>query len=109
MKSWAQRFATRRWIRCPSLRCWATTREPIRQGSGGTGKEGIEERMINRLIRVPDIRVIAEDGEQLGIMPTLLALKRAEALDLDLVEIQPRAKPPVCKIMDYGKYTYEQS
>ena len=70
-------------------------------------KERIEEPRVNRRIRVPEIRLIAEDGEQLGIMPTLQALRRAESLGLDLVEIQPRAKPPVCKIIDYGKYKYE--
>src|SRR5437773_5852887 len=72
-------------------------------------KERIEEPRVNRRIRVPEIRLIAEDGEQLGVMPTLQALRRAESLGLDLVEIQPRAKPPVCKIIDYGKYKYEQS
>lgn len=73
------------------------------------GKERIDEPRVNRRIRVPEIRVIGEDGEQLGIMPTIQALRRAEAVSLDLVEVQPRAKPPVCKIMDYGKYKYEQS
>lgn len=78
--------------------------------SGQTGgKARIEEPRVNRRIRVPEIRVIDEEGEQLGILPTLQALKRAESLGLDLVEVQPRAKPPVCKIMDYGKYKYEQS
>lgn len=78
------------------------------QGPRGD-RERIDEPRVNRRIRVPEIRVIAEDGEQLGIMPTIVALKRAESLSLDLVEVQPRAKPPVCKIMDYGKYKYEQS
>lgn len=78
------------------------------QGQRG-GKERIEEPRVNRRIRVPDIRVIGEDGEQLGIMPTIQALRRAEMANLDLVEVQPRAKPPVCKIMDYGKYKYEQA
>lgn len=73
------------------------------------GRERNDEPRVNRRIRVPEIRVIGEDGEQLGVMPTVLALKRAESLSLDLVEVQPRAKPPVCKIMDYGKYKYEQS
>ena len=73
------------------------------------GKERIEEPRVNRRIRVPDVRVIGEDGEQLGIMPTIQALRRAELANLDLVEVQPRAKPPVCKIMDYGKYKYEQA
>src|SRR5580700_8445809 len=78
------------------------------QGQRG-GKERIEEPRVNRRIRVPDIRLIGEDGEQLGIMPTIQALRRAEMANLDLVEVQPRAKPPVCKIMDYGKYKYEQA
>ncbi len=76
---------------------------------GAAGKERFDEPRVNRRIRVPEIRVIGEDGEQLGIMPTLQALRRAELANLDLVEVQPRAKPPVCKIMDYGKYKYEQS
>jgi translation initiation factor IF-3 len=72
-------------------------------------KERMDEPRVNRRIRVPEIRVIGEDGEQLGIMLTIQALRRAESVSLDLVEVQPRAKPPVCKIMDYGKYKYEQS
>lgn len=79
------------------------------QGQRTGGKERFDEPRVNRRIRVPEIRVIGEDGEQLGIMPTLQALRRAELANLDLVEVQPRAKPPVCKIMDYGKYKYEQS
>jgi translation initiation factor IF-3 len=54
------------------------------------------------------VRVIAEDGSQLGILPTEDALRRAEEKGLDLVEVQPMARPPVCKIMDYGKFKYEQ-
>jgi translation initiation factor IF-3 len=79
------------------------------QNQQRAGKERIEEPRVNRRIRVPDVRVIGEDGEQLGIMPTIQALRRAELASLDLVEVQPRAKPPVCKIMDYGKYKYEQA
>jgi len=63
---------------------------------------------INNRIRVPEIRVIAEE-EQLGIMPTHEALRLAEERGLDLVEISPRAFPPVCRIMDYGKYKYEEA
>jgi len=74
-----------------------------------SGRERMDEPRVNRRIRVPEIRVIGEDGEQLGIMPTIQALRRAESVNLDLVEVQPRAKPPVCKIMDYGKYKYEQA
>jgi translation initiation factor IF-3 len=63
---------------------------------------------INHRIRVPEIRVILEE-EQLGIMPTHEALRLAEEKGLDLVEISPRAVPPVCRIMDYGKYKYEEA
>ena len=64
---------------------------------------------INHRIRVPEIRVILDEGEQLGIMPTHEALRLAEEKGLDLVEISPRAFPPVCRIMDYGKYKYEEA
>ena len=63
---------------------------------------------MNRRIRVREVRVIAEDGSQLGILPTDDALRRAEERGLDLVEVQPMSRPPVCKIMDYGKFKYEQ-
>jgi translation initiation factor IF-3 len=63
---------------------------------------------INHRIRVPEIRVILEE-EQLGVMPTHEALRLAEEKGLDLVEISPRAFPPVCRIMDYGKYKYEEA
>lgn len=63
---------------------------------------------INETIRISPIRVIAEDGEQLGIIPTDEALARARAAGLDLVEVAPQDKPPVCKIMDFGKFKYQQ-
>lgn len=63
---------------------------------------------INFRIRVPEIRVIASDGKQLGVLQTREALKLAQDEGYDLVEISPTARPPVCKIMDYGKYKYEQ-
>ena len=66
------------------------------------------EPRVNRRIRVPDVRVILEDGEQLGVLATQDALRRAESMGLDLVEVSPTAKPPVCKIMDYGKFKYQQ-
>ncbi|MCP5464446.1 MAG: translation initiation factor IF-3 [Deltaproteobacteria bacterium] len=62
----------------------------------------------NRRIRVPEVRVIAADGEQLGVMDTRDALSLAEEQGFDLVEVSPTAKPPVCKIMDHGKFKYEQ-
>lgn len=64
---------------------------------------------INEQIRVPQIRVIDDAGNQLGVMEPSAALQIAREQDLDLVEIAPIAKPPVCKIMDYGKYQYQQS
>jgi translation initiation factor IF-3 len=57
---------------------------------------------------VPEIRVIDENGQQLGIMQTRQALRIAEEKDLDLVEVAPNARPPVCRLMDYGKYLYEK-
>lgn len=66
-----------------------------------------KDQLINEEIREREVRVISADGEQLGIIPTKQALEIAEAKELDLVMIAPQAKPPVCKIMDYGKYLYE--
>ncbi len=64
--------------------------------------------MINDQIRVSPIRVIAADGAQLGIIPTEEALGIAQESDLDLVEVAPNESPPVCRVMDYGKYKYQQ-
>ncbi len=63
--------------------------------------------MINGQIKDKEIRVIGEDGEQLGIMSPREAMKIAQEAELDLVKIAPKAQPPVCKIIDYGKYRYE--
>lgn len=63
--------------------------------------------MINEQIRAREVRLVGEDGEQLGIVSINTALEKAEAADKDLVLIAPTAKPPVCKIIDYGKYRYE--
>ncbi|MBE5907545.1 MAG: translation initiation factor IF-3 [Lachnospiraceae bacterium] len=63
--------------------------------------------MINEQIRDKEVRLIGSDGEQLGIMSAKEAMKLAEEAELDLVKIAPNAKPPVCKIIDYGKYRYE--
>ena len=67
----------------------------------------IIELMMNEQIRDKEIRLIGENGEQLGIMSAREAMKLAEEAELDLVKIAPTAKPPVCKIIDYGKYRYE--
>ncbi len=63
--------------------------------------------MINGQIRDKEVRVIAENGDQLGVMPVKEAMKLAQEAELDLVKIAPKAQPPVCKIIDYGKYGYE--
>ncbi|MBI9081960.1 MAG: translation initiation factor IF-3 [Desulfobacterales bacterium] len=64
---------------------------------------------MNRDIRAKEVRVIDPEGEQVGVMPTYKALATAGDFGLDLVEISPNANPPVCKIMDYGRYKYEQT
>ena len=69
----------------------------------------MKEMQINEQIRDREVRVISSTGEQLGIMSAKDALKKAEEKNLDLVKIAPTAKPPVCKIIDYGKYKYEQT
>jgi len=63
---------------------------------------------VNEKIMARDVRVIDENGEMKGVMPVYKALKLAEEAGLDLVEVSPTAEPPVCKILDYGKYKYEQ-
>lgn len=73
-------------------------------------KQGREVRArVNGMIRIDEVRVTAADGESLGIMSTRQAISIAEAEGLDLVEVSPTAKPPVCRIMDYGKFRYEKS
>ncbi|KRQ87339.1 Translation initiation factor IF-3 [Caloramator mitchellensis] len=67
-----------------------------------------KQHLINEEIREKEVRLIDSDGSQLGIVATKEALKLAEQKQLDLVLIAPQAKPPVCKIMDYGKFAYEQ-
>jgi translation initiation factor IF-3 len=63
---------------------------------------------INDAITVPEVRLVDEKGEMQGVVPTRQAIKMAEDAGLDLVEVSPNAEPPVCKILDYGKYKYEQ-
>jgi len=66
-----------------------------------------DKTRINERIRAREVRVISADGEQLGVMTSREAFSKAREAELDLVEVSPNAKPPVCKIMDYGKYKYE--
>ena len=71
--------------------------------------KAISELMINEQIRDKEVRLIGADGEQLGIVSSKEAQRLADEAGLDLVKIAPTAKPPVCKIIDYGKYRYEQA
>jgi len=76
---------------------------PQRDPRGGTGSR---DARTNRRIKAREVRVIGPEGEQLGVLPIEQALARAQELGMDLVEVSPMAKPPVCKIMDYGKFKY---
>jgi translation initiation factor IF-3 len=64
---------------------------------------------VNRAIRAPEVRLIDEDGNQLGVFPLQQALELAQSRDLDLVEVAANAVPPVCKLVDFGRYKYEQT
>ena len=83
-------------------------------GSGGRGQYvhgghiSVEPR-INERIRVPEVRLVGPNGEQVGIVSVNDALRLAQEADLDLVEVAPTARPPVCKLMDYGKFKYESA
>jgi translation initiation factor IF-3 len=68
-----------------------------------------ESYRVNKGIQAKEVRVIGEDGKQLGIMPTHIAVRIAEEKGLDLVEVNPKAAPPVCKIIDHGKFKYEEA
>jgi translation initiation factor IF-3 len=72
------------------------------------GKTINERTRVNQQIRISPVRVISPDGEQLGILPVERALEIAGEMSLDLVEVAPMARPPVCRIMDYGKFKYEE-
>ena len=72
-------------------------------------KDTKNQTRINNQIRISPVRVIGPDGNQLGILPTEQALQQARDAGLDLVEVAPDVKPPVCRIMDYGKFKYEKS
>ena len=80
----------------------------INRGSRGREVKRELGPRVNRQIRIPQIRVISESGDQLGVLETAKALEMAQEAGLDLVEVAPNARPPVCRIMDYGKYRYEQ-
>src|SRR4051812_21646422 len=67
-----------------------------------------DEHRINERIRVPEVRLVDEKGNQVGVVPTREALQMARDRGLDLMEVSPNAQPPVCKICDYGKFKYEK-
>jgi translation initiation factor IF-3 len=69
----------------------------------------VRDVRINREIRAREVRVIDPEGKQLGILPLVEALRAAANSELDLVEVSPKSEPPVCRIMDYGKFKYQQS
>jgi translation initiation factor IF-3 len=95
------------------FRARVAVRDPGRASRGGvpsgkhTGGHISTELRINERIRVPEVRLVGPNGETVGIVPTDQALKLAQEADLDLVEIAPQGRPPVCKLMDYGKFKYE--
>jgi translation initiation factor IF-3 len=104
------------WILLPGTDSATNRRFPVRRGGGITflrtaiGVSPIERKQqrVNDQIRITPIRVIAEDGTQLGIIPTQEAQQRARDAGLDLVEVAPTESPPVCRIMDFGKFKYQQ-
>jgi translation initiation factor IF-3 len=91
-----------------SPRRWPDQRGPKKRAPSAPQESAISrDARTNRRIRARELRVIGPEGEQLGILSLETALQRAMEAGLDLVEVQPMAKPPVCKIMDYGKFKYE--
>ena len=90
-------------------RGWLTGRlNFFRRATGGVFQISRDTLRINEEIRIREVRVTDANGEQLGVMLTRDALRLAEEKHLDLVEVAPKARPPVCRIMDFGKYRYEQ-
>jgi len=81
----------------------------LRRRKSNLGGPISSEPRINDRIRVPEVRLVGPEGEQVGIVPIGKALELAAEADLDLVEVAPMARPPVCKLMDYGKFKYESA
>lgn len=83
---------------------------PFKSRMGGRGRFPVnkDEHRINERIRVPEVRLVDENGGQVGVVKTDEALRMAKSKGLDLMEVAPNAKPPVCKICDYGKFKYEK-
>lgn len=98
----------------PRLLCFCLAFRPRRLSPGVHFGEQLiatekKHTRINGEITAPEVRLVGVEGEQLGIVKIYEALRQAEEADLDLVEIAPTAQPPVCKIMDYGKFKYQES
>ncbi len=91
----------------PLTHAWFQVERGRKQGSGAIA--AVEDHRINDRIRVREVRLVAPDGQQLGIKPVPEALAIARDLDLDLVEVAPTANPPVCRIMDYGKFKFDEA
>jgi translation initiation factor IF-3 len=81
----------------------------LRAGGAPIAKKQQDTTNVNNQIRAEEVRIIGSDGEQIGVLPIEEALERAEERGMDLVEVSPNAKPPVCKIMDYGKFKYQRT
>ncbi|CAL9585483.1 Translation initiation factor IF-3 [Streptomyces sp. enrichment culture] len=90
----------------PAYPCTAVRQTTVRRNRGGPISA---EPRINDRIRVPEVRLVGPSGEQVGIVPLAKALELAQEYDLDLVEVAANARPPVCKLMDYGKFKYESA
>jgi translation initiation factor IF-3 len=99
---------------CRGRSAGAVGEQPAAGSAGGGAQQGhgghisVEPR-INERIRVPEVRLVGPNGEQVGIVSVNDALRLAQEADLDLVEVAPTARPPVCKLMDYGKFKYESA
>ena len=83
--------------------------KPTKNNDGNRRRERGDQTRVNERIRAPRVRVVTANGDQLGIMNTREALEKAKALGLDLVEVASNADPPVCRVVDYGRYKYQQS
>jgi translation initiation factor IF-3 len=98
------------WQRIPRVRSPLFFFSPVREEASLTQGEKTQQRVrVNGQIRISPVRVISDTGEQLGVLPVEDALREAGTRGLDLVEVAPMARPPVVKIMDYGKYRFEQA
>ena len=106
---WPRMFAMRGILRSAARGTQCLTGISPDQEEGDTGGHISTEPRINERIRVPEVRLVGPSGEQVGIVSITDALRLAQESDLDLVEVAPTARPPVCKLMDYGKFKYESA